>query len=144
MRAFVERQRHQALALGERGQMRGLLRFAAGKRQRAGADQRGGEERAGGQRAARRLHHLAQAEAAERGAAIGFRHENAGPAELGHLPPQRQGEAQRILVIAQLAQRADRRALGEEIERGVADQRGVAVEGERHGLSPAGQAHAWR
>jgi len=87
VRAFFERERDEALAADQRGQVCALLRGAAGQRQGAGADQRRRHERRRRQAAPGGFQNLAQADAAEIGAAILLAREETGPAQRRHLAP---------------------------------------------------------
>ena len=115
-----------------------------------GAEQRRGQQRRGGQRAARRLHHLRQPGHAEAGAAMFLRHQEAGPAEFRHLPPQRAGETVRVVAVAQFAQRGDRAAFAEERHARCRAPSGLRPTGSGHrqgpsrAISPAAPARAWQ
>ena len=142
--AFLEREGKDVLAGEQRGKIFGLLVVRTGLGQQRGGQQRRGHQRRGGQGAAGGLHHLGEAGHAEGGAAVVLRHQEPGPAEFGHLAPERAGKPVGIVAVSQFAQRGDGAALAEEVERGFPHHQGFFGQCQGHGANPAGQARAWR
>ena len=131
--AFFQCEREQMLTGDESGKVFGLLILRSRQRQEGRTEQRGAEKRRGGERAPRGFHHLRQAGDAEVRAAVVFRDQEAGPAEFGHVAPQRAREAVFVVVVPQFAQRRDGRFLAEEFQRGVAHHLGFGGKHECHG-----------
>ena len=132
-RAVAARDARQVLRL-----LRALLPRASADDRRTAVD----KERRGQQVAADLLQHDARLDMAEPEAAVILADQDAGEAHLGERLPQIAAEAGRVLGVAQLAQVRDRRLVGDEIARGVAQHRLFFVEDEGHEIPIPSTRHA--
>ena len=130
---LIDRERADDRSVGDLRQILALLRLAAGARKRRRREHRGCQERRRHQRVADLLGDNPGLDAAERGAAELFRHQQAGKAHLAESLPEVAGEAVLVLGIAQRAEMRHRRLVGDQAARAVAQQRLFFSEDEGHG-----------
>ena len=129
---FVDAQSDELLACRDPREKRERLR-ATGRLQRRRGDDAGREKRRRREIAADLFHHNRGFRKAEAGAAFTLADQQAGKAHRSAFPPRVARKAVGVIGVAQFAQMSDRRLVGKEAARRVAEKGLIFGEGQGHG-----------